>query len=69
MQVAVVKVLLQIGVDVNARNAHGNTALHRALQFDYDPDGNIGAIIGLLLNNGCYTKDVQQKMQAIIKLK
>lgn len=46
-----VAALLRIGVDLNQTNEFGNTALHRAMLCEYDPDGMNAAIIGLLLNN------------------
>ena len=50
--VEVVRGLLRIGVDVNAKNEFGNTALHRALLCEHDPDGRNEQIVNMLLNNG-----------------
>jgi ankyrin repeat protein len=57
--------LLKIGVNVNAKNQHGNTALHRAMMCDYDPDGTNEAIVDLLLNNACYMPEVVQAISTI----
>lgn len=35
----IVKALLRIGVDVNVKNEFGNTALHRAMLCQHDPNG------------------------------
>ena len=56
--VDVIKLLVKIGADINAKCENGNTALHR-IMLCKDGDPRNERIVNILLNNGQITRREQ----------